>query len=216
MSHWNIAAAQYGRQHQSVDDHVTNHLRFIAEAARQRCDLLVFPELSLTGSDSTTLPPPPGDAQLEPLLEAAHSHRLTVIAGLPLERNGQRLKGLALFTPARRRILRYPQGSGASLVPGEKQLSILEAHADSPNLDPRATLVTSCQSVEDNRWRQSISTLQRFAHKYAIAVLMANACGGSALWDERGQLIVRADKGELLLTGTLGGEGWQGDIIPLG
>ena len=47
-------------------------------------------------------------------------------------------------------------------------------------------------------------------------MLMANACGGSALWDEKGQLIVRADKGELLVTGTLGGEGWQGDIIPLG
>lgn len=46
MSHWNIAAAQYGGLHQTVDDHVTHHLRFIAEAARQRCDLLVFPELS--------------------------------------------------------------------------------------------------------------------------------------------------------------------------
>ena len=58
--------------------------------------------------------------------------------------------------------------------------------------------------------------IQRFAHKYAIAVLMANARSGSALWDEKGQLIVRADKGELLLTGSLGRQGWQGDIIPLG
>ena len=216
MSHWNIAAAQYGGLHQTVDDHVKHHLRFIAEAARQRCDLLVFPELSLTGSGSPTLPPPPDDAQLEPLLNAAHQHQITVIAGLPLEQNGQRQKGLVLLSPARHRILRYPQGRGASLVPGDKHLTILDAHPDSPNLDPRATLVTSCLSVGDNRWRQSISNLQRFAHKYAIAVLMANACGGSALWDEKGQLVVRADKGELLVTGTLGGEGWQGDIIPLG
>lgn len=132
MSHWNIAAAQYSGQHQSVDDHITHHLRFIAEAARQGCDLLVFPELSLTGSGTTTLPLPPGDAQLEPLLDAAHRYRITVIAGLPVERDGQRQKGLALFTPARQRILRYPQGGGASLVPGEKQLSIIDAHADSP------------------------------------------------------------------------------------
>ncbi|HEO9143201.1 carbon-nitrogen hydrolase family protein [Enterobacter cloacae] len=216
MSQWNIAAAQYTGQHHSVDDHVARHLCFIAEAARQQCDLLVFPELSLTGSGTTVLPPPPSDAQLEPLLDAAHFYQITLIAGLPLERNGQRQKGLALFTPSSQDILRYPQGSGASLVPGDKQLSIIDAHTDSPNLDSQAALFTSCQSVVDYRWRQSISTLQRFAHKYAIAVLMANACGGSALWDERGQLIVRADKGELLLTGTLGRQGWQGDIIPLG
>ena len=104
MSHWNIAAAQYSGQHQSVDDHITHHLRFIAEAARQGCDLLVFPELSLTGSGTTTLPLPPGDAQLEPLLDAAHRYRITVIAGLPVERDGQRQKGLALFTPARQRL----------------------------------------------------------------------------------------------------------------
>ena len=216
MSHWNIAAAQYGGLHQSIDDHVTHHLRFIAEAARQRCDLLVFPELSLTGSGTSTLPPPPGDAQLDPLLDAAHFYRITVIAGLPVERNGLRQKGLALFTPSRQRVLRYPQGSSASLMPGDKHLSIMDAHADSPNLDPSATLFTSCQSVRDYRWRQSISTLQRFAHKYAIAVLMANAGSGSALWDDKGQLIVRADNGELLLTGSLGRQGWQGDIIPLG
>lgn len=216
MSHWNIAAAQYGGLHQSIDDHVTHHLRFIAEAARQRCDLLVFPELSLTGSGTSTLPPPPGDAQLDPLLDAAHFYRITVIAGLPVERNGLRQKGLALFTPSRQRVLRYLQGSGASLMPGDKHLSIMDAHADSPNLDPSATLFTSCQSVRDYRWRQSISTLQRFAHKYAIAVLMANAGSGSALWDDKGQLIVRADNGELLLTGSLGRQGWQGDIIPLG
>ena len=216
MSQWNIAAAQYGGQYHSVDEHVTHHLRFIAEAAQQQCDLLVFPELSLTGSGTTTLPPPPCDAQLEPLLDAAHFYQISVIAGLPLERNGQRQKGLVLFTPSRPSIVRYPQGGGASLVPGDKQLTIIDAQGDSPNLDPQATLFTSSQSVRDNRWRQSISTLQRFAHKYAIAVLMANASTGSALWVEKGQLIVRADKGELLLTGTLNRQGWQGDIIPLG
>ena len=66
---------------------------------------------------------------------------------IPVERNGQRQKGLALFIPSRDRILRYPQGSGASLVPGDKQLTIIDGQSDSPNLDPQATLFTSCQSV---------------------------------------------------------------------
>lgn len=216
MSRWNIAAAQYVRQDDCVDSHVAHHLRFIAEAARHQCDLLVFPELSLTGPGDTTLPPPPGDRQLEPILNATRQHRITVIAGITVDKHGQRQKGLALFSPCSDTIHRYPQGSGASLIPGEKQLTIIDTDADAPNLDPLATLFASSQDVGDNRWRQSINALQRFAHKYAIAVLMANARSGSALWDEKGQLIVRADKGELLLTGSRDRRGWQGDIIPLG
>ena len=216
MSRWNIAAAQYGGQHLSVDDHVAHHLRIIDEAARQACNLLVFPELSLTGPGEAGLPAPPDDLQLAPLLHAAQSRNITVIAGLTLLQQGQRHKGLALFTPHLDTIRRYPQGSGASLIPGDKQLTIIDPHAESPNIDPQATLFTSSQAVGENHLRQSIGTLQRFAHKYAIAVLMANARSGSALWDEKGQLIVRADKGELLLTGSLSRQGWQGDIIPLG
>ncbi|WP_417314283.1 nitrilase-related carbon-nitrogen hydrolase [Enterobacter sp.] len=216
MSRWNIAAAQYVRQDSCVDAHVAHHLRFIVEAARQRCDLLVFPELSLTGPGEANLPEPPSDRQLDPILNATHLHKITVIAGITLDDGGVRQKGLALFSPCSDTVIRYPQGGGASLIPGDKQLTIVDTHADTPILDPMAALFTSSQDVGEHRWRQSIGALQRFAHKYAIAVLMANARSGSALWDEKGQLIVRADKGELLLTGSRDRRGWQGDIIPLG
>lgn len=109
---------------------------------------------------------------------------LPSLQGFPLNETVNARKALR-FYPSRDRILRYPQGSGASLVPGDKQLTIIDGQSDSPNLDPQATLFTSCQSVRDYRWRQSINTLQRFAHRYAIAVLMANAGAGSALWDEK-------------------------------
>nr|EES2230060.1 hydrolase [Escherichia coli]EEU0083945.1 hydrolase [Escherichia coli]EFN0568470.1 hydrolase [Escherichia coli]EFO7821992.1 hydrolase [Escherichia coli]EHH5823301.1 hydrolase [Escherichia coli] len=33
--------------------------------------------------------------------------------------------------------------------------------------------------------------------------------------DEHGRLIVRADRGSLLLVGQRSSQGWQGDIIPL-
>ena len=54
MSRWNIAAAQYAPRHNCVDEHVKHHLHFIAEAAWHGCDLIVFPELSLTGPGGTT------------------------------------------------------------------------------------------------------------------------------------------------------------------
>lgn len=126
MSRWNIAAAQYAPRHNCVDEHVKHHLHFIAEAAGHGCDLIVFPELSLTGPVGTTLPPPPDDLQLAPLLHAAQSRFITVIAGITLQQHGQRQKGLALFTPNLSTIRRYPQGNGAGVIPGDKRLTIVD------------------------------------------------------------------------------------------
>ena len=92
----------------------------------------------------------------------------------------------------------------------------MDSQPEGIDIDPAYSLFTSSQSISEPELLSSTSRLQSFSHKFAIAVLMANARGGSALWDEKGQLIVRADKGELLLTGSLGRQGWQGDIIPLG
>ncbi|MDR9892361.1 carbon-nitrogen hydrolase family protein [Pseudenterobacter timonensis] len=216
MSHWNIAAAQYVPRHNCTGVHVKHHLRFIHAAARHNCDLLVFPELSLTGCamDAAPLPEPPAEEALFPLMQAVQTSGMTVIAGTTIPTRTGREKGLLLFNPENDRPEHYLQGSGACLKPDAARLSILGHPAD-VCLDPQAALFTSPQSVTETRWRDTISSLQHFAHRYAIAVLMANARGGSALWDDQGQLVVRADKGELLLTGYRDRRGWQGDIIPL-
>lgn len=70
-------------------------------------------------------------------------------------------------------------------------------------MDPACSLFTTSQSVSESELLTSTSRLQYFSHKFSIAVLMANARGSSALWDENGQLIVRADRGSLLLTGSV-------------
>lgn len=217
MSQWNIAAAQYAPRHNCIDAHVQHHLLFIHAAARQQCNLLVFPELSLTGpaDDPAALPDAPSDKALAPLVEAAQSLCIAVIAGITVDIAGERQKGLALFSPNQNQVLRYSQGSGACLTAGNAQLTIVDDQTERLSLDPQAALFTCSQAVGETRWRESINRLQRFAHKYGITVLMANSHGHSALWDSSGQLIVRADRGELLLTGTWGKQGWQGDIIPL-
>lgn len=63
------------------------------------------------------LTPTPDDLQLAPLLHAAQSRFITVIAGITLQQHGQRQKGLALFTPNLSTIRRYPQGNGAGVIP---------------------------------------------------------------------------------------------------
>lgn len=217
MSQWNIAAAQYASRHHCIGEHVNHHLHFISAAADLRCDLLVFPELSLTGAaaDAFSLPCPPTQRQLNPLNQAASACNMTVIAGITLDTEAGRQKGLALFIPGQPHAVCTPLGRRACPVPGKSQVNVLGDPDDAPGLDAQAILMTSCLAVGENRWTATLSRLQRFAHRYAIAVLMANARSGSALWDARGQLIVRADQGELLLTGSFDQRGWQGDIIPL-
>ena len=96
-----------------------------------------------------------------------------------------------------------------------KHINVITRQPDALDLDSTSSLFTTFQNVSERDLIASTSHLQYFSHKYSIAVLMANARGSSALWDEHGQLIVRADRGSLLLTGQRTNEGWQGDIIPL-
>ncbi|MGS6295056.1 hypothetical protein ACVGWR_00020, partial [Enterobacter hormaechei] len=53
-----------------------------AEAAWHGCDLIVFPELSLTGPGGTSLRPRPAALPVGALLPAAPSRLITVLAGI--------------------------------------------------------------------------------------------------------------------------------------
>ena len=51
MSFWKVAAAQYEPRKTSLTEQVAHHLEFVRAAARQQCQLLVFPSLSLLGCE---------------------------------------------------------------------------------------------------------------------------------------------------------------------
>ncbi|SPW54932.1 putative carbon-nitrogen hydrolase [Escherichia coli] len=89
MSFWKVAAAQYEPRKTSLTEQVAHHLEFVRAAARQQCQLLVFPSLSLLGCDYSrrALPAPPDLSLLDPLCYAATTWRMTIIAGLPVEYN---------------------------------------------------------------------------------------------------------------------------------
>lgn len=217
MSRWKIAAAQYEPLKTSIREHIDHHLNFIDAAARQQCELLVFPSLSLLGcmDESQSLPAPPDISLLQPLSQAAHAHRMTIIAGLPVEYNNRVVTGIAVFAPGMTSPRLFHQSHGTCLCEDLKTISVVDEQPEGVDMDSACSLFTTSQSVSEPELLSSTSRLQRFSHKFSIAVLMANARGSSALWDESGQLIVRADRGSLLLTGQRTAQGWQGDIIPL-
>ncbi|AGB77791.1 putative amidohydrolase [Enterobacteriaceae bacterium strain FGI 57] len=221
MLAWSIAAAQFAPQNGSLAENIVHHLRFIRAAAKLECKVLIFPELSLTGlTGESGLPSPPSIDQLQPLTDAARQHQITIVAGLPVEENGQRSKGVAIFSPDTAKPYTCAQGNGTCLTPESRYISVFNLNNDGCDLSPQASLLATLTSTAESQQSLNTQRLQWVARKHAIAVLKSNySCddfsGGSALWDETGQLIVRADQGELLVTGRKSAQGWQGDIIPL-
>ena len=64
-------------------------------------------------------------------------------------------------------------------------------------MDPTCSLFTTGNVWNPTCWRRPVDTI--FFHQYSIAVLMANARGNDALWDEHDRLIVRRSCSVLLV-----------------
>ena len=128
MSFWKVAAAQYEPRTTSLTEQVAHHLEFVRAAARQQCQLLVFPSLSLLGCDYSrrALPAPPDLSLLDPLCYAATTWRMTIIAGLPVEYNDCFIRGIAVFAPWRKTPGIYHQSHGACLGRRSRTITVVD------------------------------------------------------------------------------------------
>ena len=99
-----IAAAQTIPVRGDLDANVEQHLRLVHVAAQEQAQVLVFPELSLTGYEldlADDLAFSDSDPRLGPLVEVASSYSITLIAGAPV-RIGSRLHiGAFIISPDR-------------------------------------------------------------------------------------------------------------------
>lgn len=244
MPAWNIAAAQYGVQPGNLRANISHHLDFIHHAAAEQIDLLVFPELSLTGypqEDALSLAVPFTDESLTPLQRAAVEQNITVIVGLPLRCDTGVLMGSVGFLSDGSRVAccyspQYnetacEQNIHTSLVGCHNRSIAMELSTDiHEEIWPRnaaalgADLYATGKFVDEMNYQHDELCLQRWAYKYSLPILFANhafssgsfrTAGRSACWDNQGQLVVRADCGELLAVGRRDEKGWHGEVIPL-
>lgn len=91
MTALTIAAAQSISIAGDVPGNIARHLAFMRVAAEHGVQLLVFPELSLTGYEPSLaagLAIAPGDEALAPLREMARELRITAVVGMPIRLGG--------------------------------------------------------------------------------------------------------------------------------
>lgn len=97
-----IAAAQTKPHNGNIDANINDHLRFIEIAALHGVQLIVFPEMSLTGYErerAVELSFIPDDTRLNVLKELAVLHNMAIIVGAPISISGQLHIGSFIFSP---------------------------------------------------------------------------------------------------------------------
>ena len=97
-----LAAAQFRSKAGDVASNIDRHLQFADEANRHGADIIVFPELSLSGYEPTLaegLETTADDTRFEPLKRQAQALTMTICAGMPLMTSGKPEIGMIVWQP---------------------------------------------------------------------------------------------------------------------
>ena len=240
-----IGAAQSASVALDVEANVARHLDFIDAAHAEGVQLLVFPELSLSGYElarMATCALTPDDAVLAPLRERATKYRMTVVAGAPI-RFADSLPAIGAITfhgggrssVYRKRFL-HP-GEEHYVAPGTALSQVHEVRAtkvalavcfDTANQQhPHAAAMAGAEwyaagsLISPGGYAKDAGQLIGYATLFGMGVLMANHAYASGGYQSAGRSAIWASGGELLAAAPGQGEmliiahGGQGDIVSL-
>lgn len=222
MTALTLAAAQTLSIAGDVPANLRRHLAFMHAAAEQGVQLLVFPELSLTGYEpslAAELAITPQDAVLAPLREMARELRLTAVVGMPirLAPQGGVLIGalvlgadgsLAVYTkqhlhPGEELAFTAGQG-GAALEWGGDRIALAVcadfSHASHPRQAAQAgaNVYAAGVLISDGGYATDSALLKGYAAEHRMLVLMANHGGPSGGWACAGRSAIWSAAGDLL------------------
>ncbi len=97
-----IAAAQTKPAGNNTNQNITDHLRLIDMAAEQGAELILFPEMSLTGyqrEQAEELCFVEDDPRLDPIKEKANLYKMMIIVGAPIKINEKLHIGAFILLP---------------------------------------------------------------------------------------------------------------------
>ena len=218
-----MAAAQSPSVAGDVEANVRIHLAFIDAAREHGVELLVFPELSLSGYELPLLRGralAPEDARLASIRRAAIASGMTVVVGAPIADNGQALPCIAAFAYGpngdvgiyRKQFLhdgeeRYASAGrlGAHVSPLRGHRYALAICADMTHrahaavaAEAGASLYLAGVLVSKGGYAHDTALLERYAADFGIGVLMANHAAPSGGYDAAGGSAVWSAGGALL------------------
>src|SRR6218665_3393965 len=103
-----ICVAQTRSIKGNVLKNIENHLKFIELAIAFRADLIIFPELSLTGYEpelAVQLASDADDARLQVFQEISDKNQVTIGVGMPIKSPAGIRIGMIIFQPEQDRLV---------------------------------------------------------------------------------------------------------------
>ena len=217
-----ICVAQTRAAAGDVQKNIDNHKKFAKLAASRAADMIIFPELSLTGYEPTLakeLATHMNDGRFEQLQNISDSKRIIIGAGMPITFGRDISIGMILFQPNQLREIYFKQHvhpdekpyfvSGISRsVLSENKIAMaicyeisVPGHAEQAHESGASIYIASVAKTAAGV-SNAIETLAGTAKKYSMTVLMSNCvgindaaeCGGrSSVWNNEGTLLGQLD-----------------------
>jgi predicted amidohydrolase len=216
-----IASAQTIPFSQNTEANIQSHIRLIELAAQHRAQLIVFPELSLTGYErelASELILSKHDPRLEVIKEKAALFNMIIITGAPVLLSGKLHIGSFIFFPDKSVSIYTKQylHEGEELfftpsfdhnpifdVGGEKVSLAICADISHPDHSATAngnkvTLYVASIFYTPKGISSAYELLGRYAQKYYMNILMSNFGGPSYHFDAAGQSAFWNIEGQLV------------------
>jgi len=199
-----VASAQMSAERERLRANIDKHIHFIETASKHDVDLILFPEMSLTGYERELALDQafyPDDERLSGIKKAVAERGLMVVAGAPLLLEGKLYIGLIILQPSGEVMLYTKQ----YLHPGEELFFSPGTEAD-PAISIGAEILSFaiCYDIENSEHPRQAARrsstlyaasifyshagiahgqeiLQGYAREHSMSILMSNFCG--KCWD---------------------------------
>ncbi|WP_095143322.1 MULTISPECIES: carbon-nitrogen hydrolase family protein [unclassified Pseudomonas] len=222
MTTLTIAAAQSISMAGDLQANIARHQHLIQAAAEHGVQLLVFPELSLTGYErglAAELAIAPHSTVLQPLRDLAREVGVTAVVGMPirLSVDGPVLIGALVLAAdgslgvySKQHLhpgeeVAFAPGSGGSLLTMADDRVALAVCADFSHASHAAEAANNGANIyaagvliTPGGYGADAAQLQGYAGEHSMVVLMANHGGATGGWESAGRSAIWAADGSLL------------------
>ena len=194
-----IALAQIKPQKGDIAKNIASHLHFISLAHQHRADLIVFPELSLTGYEpdlAKELALPISDKRLDIFQSYSDEKEITIAIGLPLKTEFGIQISMGIFSPKKKRMLHSKKYLHADEMPffksgthyqnlniGNKKIALAICYEISVEehlvqaLSTKPDIYIASVAKHENGMKQAFKRMKQIAEENKLTTLVVNNIG---------------------------------------